>query len=428
MSNNPPAYYGSSYNSRERHRADDDLEALASGSFGPVRTPNGPADLLDDSLADVPYNFAYTSADDIENENSPGGDNQSLDSSGRSERGALSREITTNSKEWVEKGTKLAEKTSQIMEDYRSYLTEIEYPSGAAGGGAALSSTKQEDKAEEFIEEVRNAYRDAYHDNHPEYNDDVSFAPPVITSGGSGGSNASVGGSSQLLKRSWAYKDNSSTQNPRYSDDPVQDVQLDIPDDSTYNTSNYNNIRNDFGMTDRRKYSNALYSKRIKRGVFTFIAACFVIGLISGITSSVAKSKKEKNLPDWEAELEEVRVEAEEKKNQKSEPDHMVIGIQRPPSSPEAMNSSEEEEQVLERPVPVGIPQSENTNQKAQIIQSMTIKHEPIWYDRSSGWTGQTYNEALEFCNSRESRVPCGESLHLIIFFSFYNLKKCPHY
>jgi len=31
----------------------------------------------------------------------------------------------------------------------------------------------------------------------------------------------------------------------------------------------------------------------------------------------------------------------------------------------------------------------------------------PIWYDRNSGWTGTTYNQAINFCYSKENFIPC---------------------
>lgn len=35
------------------------------------------------------------------------------------------------------------------------------------------------------------------------------------------------------------------------------------------------------------------------------------------------------------------------------------------------------------------------------------IKYMPRWFNRSNGWSGTTYPEAVEFCASVESRVVC---------------------
>jgi hypothetical protein len=39
--------------------------------------------------------------------------------------------------------------------------------------------------------------------------------------------------------------------------------------------------------------------------------------------------------------------------------------------------------------------------------QSIAVAVEPVWYDRSDGWDGQAYLQAIQFCSSQESRVPC---------------------
>jgi hypothetical protein len=47
------------------------------------------------------------------------------------------------------------------------------------------------------------------------------------------------------------------------------------------------------------------------------------------------------------------------------------------------------------------------TDEEKQQVKFVSDRLQPIFYDRSHGWEGQTYSEALEFCASRESRVPC---------------------
>lgn len=42
-----------------------------------------------------------------------------------------------------------------------------------------------------------------------------------------------------------------------------------------------------------------------------------------------------------------------------------------------------------------------------QAYLDMAEMLEPVWYSRSHGWNGQTYDAAIEFCAAQESRVPC---------------------
>lgn len=47
------------------------------------------------------------------------------------------------------------------------------------------------------------------------------------------------------------------------------------------------------------------------------------------------------------------------------------------------------------------------TAEEVQQVKLVSDKLQPIYYNRSHGWEGQTYAAALEFCASKESRVPC---------------------
>jgi len=42
-----------------------------------------------------------------------------------------------------------------------------------------------------------------------------------------------------------------------------------------------------------------------------------------------------------------------------------------------------------------------------QLSYALSDAYLPIWFDRSTGWTGNTYDEALEFCDSHDDFVPC---------------------
>lgn len=47
-------------------------------------------------------------------------------------------------------------------------------------------------------------------------------------------------------------------------------------------------------------------------------------------------------------------------------------------------------------------PQSAPSQIQSEAFQAIDNQFHPIWYDRSSGWKGQTYGDALGFCESLE--------------------------
>ena len=68
-------------------------------------------------------------------------------------------------------------------------------------------------------------------------------------------------------------------------------------------------------------------------------------------------------------------------------------------------------------PAPVPQISPEDLN---QIYKISDDKFKPVSYDRSNGWTGQTYGDALLFCASKNSKIPCkaaGDNVLLSIFF-----------
>jgi hypothetical protein len=89
-----------------RHRADDDIEALTSGTY---RTPNGEADLLDGDASlnsGVPANEQRVSLDPDEEGDVPA-PKPKLDKQARLE-------------------ARLAKRTNKVMNAYKSYLKQIE--------------------------------------------------------------------------------------------------------------------------------------------------------------------------------------------------------------------------------------------------------------------------------------------------------------
>jgi len=56
---------------------------------------------------------------------------------------------------------------------------------------------------------------------------------------------------------------------------------------------------------------------------------------------------------------------------------------------------------------PIRAPTPEPTMSDADYYKAIVTSLEPIWFHRTNGWEGKTYLEALQFCASQESRIPC---------------------
>jgi hypothetical protein len=147
-------------------------------------------------------------------------------------------------------------------------------------------------------------------------------------------------------------------------------------------------IKIDRGVADLEDYPHAMMSvrrpkrsyKKVKKGLIAAIALIFIVGVSVG----VSKKRKEESLPDWEAELAEAQ------------------GGQKSP-----MNGGEPPEEHPEMaPEVMGPPDGEITEALAAMYQSVTGQFQPKFYDRSTGWTGQTYIEALEFCQTDNAYSP----------------------
>jgi hypothetical protein len=42
-----------------------------------------------------------------------------------------------------------------------------------------------------------------------------------------------------------------------------------------------------------------------------------------------------------------------------------------------------------------------------QLYHKISAAHRPVWYDRSTGWTGRTWDDAITFCNAHDENIPC---------------------
>ena len=47
------------------------------------------------------------------------------------------------------------------------------------------------------------------------------------------------------------------------------------------------------------------------------------------------------------------------------------------------------------------------SERELDLAYSMEDSYLPIWFDRRTGWEGQTYQEAVEFCSKHDEFMPC---------------------
>ena len=355
----------------DRHRADDDIEALASGSY---RTPNGESDLLDASSASL----NSTSSKSSERR-------KSLDPpDSRSSKPRQDRQARLEAR--------LAKRTNKVMSAYKSYLSQIEtdpndhVPKISKRSSDAPSEQRNNDSFTN-IEVGRPPFRDyefkPYTDEEP---DGKPFPSREEYKDG-------------LVQRSWTYRRENSGDPPEQTGEN-QETFLD-----------YDDIRSKFGIeaddasharTGAYKYP-LLHSRRVKRG----LALVALVAVVIGISAGVASAKKKQNLPDWEAELAEIQKEEQEKHA------HKQVEVQ--------TNGETHDGDVMSRPPPSDtvegiepprVDESKSTGEDttpntATSYKDVVMKFNPITFDRSKGWDGTTYNEAVKFCNELENHTLC---------------------
>jgi hypothetical protein len=364
------------------HRNDDDIEAPPSGSY---RTPNGEADLLDNSPNSESQrrtsNASIASIDAPREGNivPPSPKLNKLDRQARLE-------------------ARLAKRTNKVMSAYKSYLAQIETTPGTPNDQIPKISKRSSDSSEQGfnssftnIEVGRPPFRD------PPFSDnDYDFKPYKDEETNDGNPfPSSAEYKDGLVQRSWTYR----RENSRDPPEQQQDTFLD-----------YDDIRNKFGIEAEDNYARStsykyplLHSRRVKRG----LALVAVVAVVIGISAGVASSKRKAALPDWEAELAEVQKEEQEKHQAKKQEevqaashDGEVMAAKPPPSDTvEGIEAPKNEvAEAIVKEVVDNIPYS---------YKDVVKKFSPIVFDRSKGWDGTTYNDAVSFCNELENRSLC---------------------
>lgn len=354
-----------------RHRADDDIEAVASGST--YRTSNGESDLLDASSASLNSTTSSNSKRSTRRSSSKG-DPPDGTSKGNTRQARLE--------------ARLAKRTSKVMNAYKDYLSQIEtnasnaiakaHKSDDESHGDSLTSievggsTPFQDYGFKPTNEFKTYKADGLDDGNPfpsqnEYKDG-------------------------LIQRKWTYTRENSHDPPEMKK-MEEDTFLDYEDiRSKFGIEAEDNA---YGRNSPYKYP-MLHSRRVKRGLALIAISAVLIGVAVGVSSA----KKKAALPDWEAELAEIEKEEQEKHLQKAQEEVMVHSKQQPP-------------QVENDVEAVEAPKTESTETKVQeitvanVYKEVVTKFSPVAFDRSKGWDGTTYNDAVNFCNELEDHTLC---------------------
>lgn len=318
------------------------------------RTPNGTSDLL----SCAPASSSNDNLFELEGDYSDGedDDDDDIDDAG------------------IQDDMIMANRTSQLMNSFRDYITEIQ-------GDASLKSAT-----------TNSSVAVAAGNDADEGTVTFDTSPETSTTNHALEAVAVAGASEEDLMRGWSYRDD-----PTSSSSTTLNV-----------NSGYGDIHDDY-ILSRSKYKSTSYpiyrSKKMKRCFLAVVVAGALIGTIVG----VSKREKEKSLPDWEAELAEVQAEEKAKGNGSSLP-QVGEPLQKP---------------VVETASSPTTSTSKATENKAEEIIDFTLHHpdtlpykevgekyNPVWYDRSSSWQGSNYQQAMVFCAMKKDAqgqmmVPC---------------------
>jgi len=186
-------------------------------------------------------------------------------------------------------------------------------------------------------------------------------------------------------------------------------IKLDGSDEDPENVGIFNDLCDELGVTPtthptlrdglhhfyhhpRTRYKYPIFrTKKFKQAMLYCGVLLLVLLICVSIISAVSNGFEEvhhKNapgLPDWKEE-----DDWREKQKEDWEKDHNVDDV----------NVGGHD------PAKVGIT-SQQQQDENELFQRVSAAYRPVWYDRSTGWSGQTYAEALTWCDSHDHYIPC---------------------
>ena len=294
----------------------------------------------------------------------------------------------------------IAERTHQLMTDFRSYINDIQGGTDAAAADTATTTTNRNNNGDSL---EYGEYKDK------PYDDDTNGSLMR------GWDNDPHNNNSNNTKQRKPYRDDThSIASTNYYDDIAQ-------------TSGYN-----LSSSNARGRTVYAHSRKIKKCLIYTVAACISVGVIIGISHSIHNKRVQNSLPDWEGELAKELEEEEEKKNKENSssgnssggegiPQHteqinhnpqVGEGLQKPPlsgayyagdqgleesggMSPEDMLQQSQSSQSSSSS---GITFVKNANMEHPAYQFTASSFAPRWFNRYNGWNGESYDQGLIFC------------------------------
>lgn len=173
----------------------------------------------------------------------------------------------------------------------------------------------------------------------------------------------------------------------------------------------FRDICNDLGVTkathpnldkynDKRKYKYPVFrSKKFKKamcyGAITMLVGVVAVSIASAITNGFQDARRREPLPDYESDMEWREHQKEEWEVEHGE---LYTGYNNVAAMvPDVSNVNNVEDVMPPPPV--------SNHDKS--LQEISAAYRPIWFDRSTGWNGRTYDEALDFCKLYSDYIPC---------------------
>lgn len=175
----------------------------------------------------------------------------------------------------------------------------------------------------------------------------------------------------------------------------------------------FRDICNDLGVTrathpnldrynGKRNYKYPVFrSKKFRKaicyGAITMLVGIVAVSIASAITNGFEEARREKSppLPDYMSDEEWREHQKEEWEVEHGE---KYTGYNNVAVSVPDVTHVNNVEDVMPPP-----PMSKHD----KTLQSVSAAYRPVWFDRTTGWNGQTYQEAIDFCALYSDYIPC---------------------
>eukprot|EP00804_Cyclotella_cryptica_P026898 CCRYP_019595-RA/>CCRYP_019595-RA protein AED:0.00 eAED:0.00 QI:103/1/1/1/1/1/2/486/1007 len=179
--------------------------------------------------------------------------------------------------------------------------------------------------------------------------------------------------------------------------------------------ASFRDICNDLGVTSathpnldkydrdrRRSYKYPIFrSKKLRKAVcygsVVLLIGVVAVSIASAITNGFEEARRRRSppLPDYthdEEWRERQKLEWEEEHGEKYTGYNNVAVV-----VPDAANLNGVEDVMPPPPM----------SKKDKTFQAVSAAYRPVWFDRSTGWKGQTYQASLDFCAKYSDYIPC---------------------